>query len=467
MNSDNTEENPEELELLLRQYEEHLKQETVPYWEQESFLMVIDYYDDELEFDKALQITEEAIEQHRYSAPLYIRKAQLLTEKNQLGEAFEFLEKATLFEPTNIEIYLTKCDLYMRQNDQRKALEILNEARYIADDEDLPDLYVLKATIYEIQENHKNAMKFLKKALEKAPKNTLALNRLWIAIDTLGDYAASIEYHLEFIDQHPYSYWAWYNLGLSYNAVGLKEKAAEAFDFSITINEQFEPAYHDYIVTLLELERCNEALRYLEEYKSLFEPDAEIWFRLGRCYEWKEKYEESKNFYHKALQIDNLGGDVHYHLGNCYVAEQQWKEAIVAYKQAYEADNKNEQFSLALADAYDANGNSPMAQKYYQKAIETAPAEAIVWIHYIEFLIDEEAYEVALEMLTEARQYTQDLILDCVQAAILIESGNRKAGFVVLGNILKEDENMIDHFFEIAPMLENDSEVLLFIKQHH
>jgi tetratricopeptide (TPR) repeat protein len=454
------------LRLLIEQYQTKAERGEVPYWEQESFLMLIDYFDDQVQIDKALEVTEAAIEQHQYSAALYIRKAQLLIEKDKFESATVALERATLFEPSNIEIYLTKCDLYMRQNDPQEALDILAEAHYLADGEDLADLYILEATIYEIQDNYKKSIQCLKKALKKDPKNTLALNRLWIALDMEGNHKEAIDWHLDFVDEYPYSYWAWYNLGLAYNAVGLLEKATESFDYAIVINDQFEPAYHDYIVNLLQLEEYEVALRYLSEYQTFFEPDAEIWYRLGLCYESLQKYSQARDFYYKALEINALNGEVYYHIGNCFVEEQQLDKAIEAYLQACNSNKKNAEFRLTLADTYDANGNSEAAAEYYQQAIELSPEDTLVWIHYIEFLIDEESYEMALELLQEARKHTEDLLLDCVHAAILLESGSRKEGFVILGNILAEDAGMSEQLFEIAPLLEGDEELQQFIKSY-
>jgi tetratricopeptide (TPR) repeat protein len=168
----------------------------------------------------------------------------------------------------------------------------------------------------------------------------------------------------------------------------------------------------------------------------------------------------------KALEINALNGEVYYHIGNCFVEEQQLDKAIEAYLQACNSNKKNAEFRLTLADTYDANGNSEAAAEYYQQAIELSPEDTLVWIHYIEFLIDEESYEMALELLQEARKHTEDLLLDCVHAAILLESGSRKEGFVILGNILAEDAGMSEQLFEIAPLLEGDEELQQFIKSY-
>lgn len=454
---------PPELKLLIEEFEQKINDGQSLYWEAENYLLLIDYYDDNVAFQKALSVVDFALQQYQYSATFYIRKAQLLAEEDQFDAAFEFLETATVFEPSNIDIYLTQSDIYMRLQEEDKALAILKEAQYLADESDMTDIHILQAMIYELKDDYKKAVSYLKKALKKDPKNTLAINRLWIAYDMQGNHAAAIDFYVNFINEHPYSYWAWYNLGLAYNAVGLLEKATEAFDYAIVINEKFEPAYHDYIINLIRLEKYDQALRYLKEYQVFFEPDAEIWYRLGMCYESKQKYTEARSFYRKALEFNTLDGHIHYHIGNCYAIEDKWQQACRSYEDAYKANEQNETFCVALADAYDAISESDKARIFYKKAIELAPENSMIWVHYIEFLIDEECYEQALDILQEARTHTQDLILDTVQAAILLESGNRKEGFVLLHQILEQDKTMAKKLFEIAPLLEEDEEIVRFV----
>ncbi len=452
-----------ELKLLIQEYEQKIQEGNVPFWEAENFLLLIDYYDDNAQFDKALEALANAIQQHQYSANLYIRKAQILIEQERFELATTMLEKATIFEPSNIDIYLTQSDIYMRLDQYSKALEVLEEAHYLAEKDDLADLFILEATIYEIQSDYKKSLEFLQKALAEDPNNSLALNRIWVAFDMVGNHAGAIKYHLKLIDKNPYSYWAWYNLGLAYNAVGLLEKAAEAFDFSIVINPQFEPAYHDYIINLIALEKFKLALRYLKEYQQFFEPDAEIWYRIGLCYEAQQAYSEARAFFMKALKLNTLNGHVYFHIGNCYTLEDEWSKAKSAYESACQINEKNEEFCLSLADAYDAIADSENAQKYYHKAIQLAPENAMVWVHYMEFLIDEGDYKLAMQTLQEAENHTHDLILDCVKAAILLEAGQRKEGLVLLGQILLEDISMSQKLFQIAPLLEEDAEILQFI----
>lgn len=455
-----------DLKLLVQQYEEMLRKDTVSFLELDRFLMLSEYYEQEEQLVLALGVIVHAMKQHPYSASLLVRKAQLLCEQQQYEVALELLETATLYEPSDLDIYLTKADVYMRMLQPDKALKAIRGARSYVSEEELPDIFLLESTIYETLKDYTNALKYLKRALKKDPSNDIALSRIWNIYDATRDYADAVAFHIDFINENPYSHWAWYNLGVAYVYVGSLEKAAEAFDYAIVINDQFEIAYHYYIDCLIELEDLDLALRYLNEYLEIFEPDAEILYRFGQCYELREEYSKAREYHVQALQISNLGGRVYYSIGNCYMEEDIWDLAEKAFMQAYEVDNFNEVFCLALADAYDVLDNSEKAHEFYHKALAIAPKDANIWVHYIEFLIDEESYVVAFEMLDEARKLIEDVILDYAYAAVLLESGQRQEGFVVLGQALMDNFELHNQFFQIAPNLEDDETIVAFIMNY-
>jgi len=455
-----------DLKLLVQRYEEMLREGGISFLEVDSFLMLSNYYEEKNNFDLALDALGHAMEQHPFSAALYIRKGQILSEQERYSEAFSALEMAIIYEPSDLDIYLTKTDIHMRMFEQDKALDALQIAKDYASKEELADLYILESTIYETKKDYHSSINYLKKALQKDPSNDIALSRLWVVFDLTNEYTDAITYHINFINENPYSYWAWYNLGLAYLNIGLYEKAAEAFDYSIVINERFEPAYHSYADSLIILGEYDLAMRYLNEYQDFFEPDAELWYRLGQCYEFKKEYKTARLHYSKALNFNTLGGRVYYNIGTCYADEESWILAEKSFLQAYATDRFNEEFCLALGDTYDALENSDKAHEFYHKALALAPKEVNIWIHYIEFLLDEENYSVAIEMLQEAREYVDDLILDYAEAAVLLEAGQRQQGFVVLGQALIENYGMHIHMFDISPKLEEDANVKAFILQY-
>ena len=455
-----------DLKLLVKRYEGMLLEGGVSFMEADSFLMLIDYYEEVNNNKLALNTLVHGLEQHPYSTSLYIRKAQLLCEEEFYVEALMALDTAIVYSPSELDIYLTKADIFLRMLEYNKAIDTLSISKSYASGVDLADIFILESTVHETKKDYPSAIKCLKRALKADAENEIALNHLWGIYDLSFEYSKSVDFHTKFLNDHPYSYWAWFNLGLSYTNIGMLEKAVEAFDYAIVINERFEPAYHYYIDTLIGLEAYDDALRYLDEYLNLFEADAQVWFQVGQCHEFKQSYKDAIFYYSKALSTNNLNGRVYHSIGNCYMMENIWDLAKEAYVHAYKVNNFNEEYCLSLADTYDVLEDSEKAHEFYHKAIAIAPKDLNVWIHYIEFLMDEQNYSIALETLEEAQAQINDVILDYAVAAVLLESGQRQEGFVQLGKALAEDYEAHKHFYQIAPSLKDDQAIRSLIMHY-
>lgn len=455
-----------DLKILVEQYEAMLYEGGISFLEMDSFLMLADYYEDEGAIKKALIVLENAIKQHPYSAALYIRQAQLYSEEEQYDHAFDILEAAMTYEPSNLDIYLTQADIHMRLFDQESAIHVIRVAKSYAGRDELADLYVLESTIYETKRDYDSALKYIKKALQTDPSHDVALSRLSSIYEHIDQYDELALFLRKLVDKQPYSYWGWYNLGLAYWHAQLWERAVEAFDYAIVIQEKFEPAYYYYVDSLIQLERFQEALQYLDDYKALFGEDAELLYRYGQCYEQQELYEEARSYYRAVGKYQNLGGRAFYSMGNCYIEEDNWTAAEHAFLQAYAIDKYNAAYCLSLADTYDALENSDKAHEFYHKALAIEPTDVEIWIHYLEFLIDEDSHSIALEILSEAKRHLHDVLLDYAQAAILLDAGRRQEGFVVLAAALEEDYDFHHYLYKIAPRLQEDLSIGAFVANH-
>src|SRR5690625_6815507 len=84
----------------------------------------------------------------------------------------------------------------------------------------------------------------------------------------INSFEESIELHKHIINEDPYSYMAWYNLGQAYSCVGQYEKALAAYEYSYLIEPGFELGYQDRGDLFFELGRYKEALECYNEWRS-------------------------------------------------------------------------------------------------------------------------------------------------------------------------------------------------------
>src|SRR6476661_6454350 len=130
----------ESIDELLKQYYSLKNGSKSSFFEEEAFEKIIDYFDEQEDLAKALEAAETAIEYFPFSASLLIRKADLLLATRKYNEALTILEKAELFDATDINLYILKTDAYLAMDMQEKAVALLEHAVHFFEGEEKVEL---------------------------------------------------------------------------------------------------------------------------------------------------------------------------------------------------------------------------------------------------------------------------------------------------------------------------------------
>src|SRR3569832_1604320 len=118
----------ESITELLKQYTNLRNGSTSIFLDEEAFEIIIDYFDDQEDLSMALEAAETAIEYYPYSGTLLIRKADLLLATRKYNEALDVLEKAQLFDSSDINLFILKTDAFLAMDMQERAVEVLEQA---------------------------------------------------------------------------------------------------------------------------------------------------------------------------------------------------------------------------------------------------------------------------------------------------------------------------------------------------
>ncbi len=113
---------------LLKHYDALRNGRNSIFLEEESFEKIIDYFDEQEEYTKALEAAETSIDYFPFSSSLLIRKADILLSSRKYYEALNTLDKAETFDGTNVNLYFLKTDAFLALDRQEKVVEVLEEA---------------------------------------------------------------------------------------------------------------------------------------------------------------------------------------------------------------------------------------------------------------------------------------------------------------------------------------------------
>ena len=340
------------MQSLVNRYELMDANDSVEFLDERSFNLLIKYYEKEDQKDKALSVIDNAITQHSYSVDFFIQKAQLLLGISRVKEALDALERARVFAPNDLGITLLRADALSRMGECDDALELLEGIKNHVSRTESAVVYIAEASIYEYQEDYNNMYYALQDAILADPSNQEALERMWICVELSEKYNESKDLHQELIDENPYCYLSWYNLGQAYFHLDDLYEAMEAYEYAFVINEKFEFAIRDYAEVCLLLEKYNRALECYKLALEHFRPDADLFTKIGFCFEGLGNFDRAKHFYNKAARLEPENSYIYFRRGEVYRKEESNISAIKSFEKAIELNPRKEEYYASLANTY-------------------------------------------------------------------------------------------------------------------
>lgn len=451
---------------LIEIFEKYLLTKEHIFLDDEALERILEYYEIRNDEIKAEALVDYAIAQNPYSGEFLARKAEHLFRKKKYNEALEHLDRASIFDAGEIDIYLIRADIYIEQNDIEKAIDILNQALTIADDIEKDAIYAELSDVYEIKEDFDTAFECLEQALHFNPLSEDALHKVSHIVDMTDKYDESVALHLRIIEKEPYAWLAWYNLGRAYAGLSLLEKALEAYEFVMAINEDFDYVYRDAADVYYRLENFTGAIEMFELAQQKSGGFDDYSFRLGLCYERIENYKVARFNYRKAVRIDPYMHEAFFRIGETYRTELRYEIALVNYKKALKLDDINEDYVNTIISIYRIIDRTDEVINYMNWLVNVCPDISTYWLELIAFLYEQEKYEEVLETISEA-------IIRCghyseffyIESAALHRLGKEKESNAILEQALSIDYARhtilidIDQVFLFLPAIQNTLQI--------
>lgn len=444
----------------MAQYEDMLAEGGIGFFEKHEFTKLLDYYERQNLTKEALEVIEHALTQHPYTANFIVRKAQFYMDENREPEALQLLEEAELFDASDMNIYLLRADILSSYDRFEEALSILDKAKFKISKSDTDELHLAYANVFEDMEDYHRMYQSLEAALLFDKKNEQALERIWLCVEMSGRYKESIKLHNLILDNDAYNSLAWSNLGQAYIGIEDYEKAAEAFDYSFTIDPNFELGYYNCAEAWMIIYNYPKAIHVLREGLGLFPKNFDFSMLLGECYEKLKEFRRAKHFYIKAAKIDGSSGKVFFRLGECYAQEDRWVHALSAYENAMRLENKNPKYIAAVAEANYQLDNNVIADEWFKEALVLDTNNTDLWVQYISFLIALDAFSEAYKAIDLAEEYCGDLEIQCCKVAAYYQHHHRKEAIIILQSMMMEYEESGELLFELFPELKEEMPIV-------
>lgn len=283
----------------------------------------------------------------------------------------------------------------------------------------------------------------------------------------IGDQEDGVAFFEKFTDRRPYNPFAWHNLGVCYSRNGLYEKALEAYDYALTIDEHFTVSLFNKGSLLRMLNRMDEAIVVYTECLAQDPQRADAHYFMGECYEVKEDLDTALLYYHKATRIDAGLGDAW--LGIGVVLEQQGRlsEGIHYVKKALDLNNANPEYWYVYGDFQLKLGFHEEAEGAYKQVLLAEPENPHIWLDYAKVQFEMEMAEASIETLMEGiKHHPTYAELQYRMAAYLIYAGRKSEALEYLHEALHQNFEKHEEMFEEFPQLRDNMSLVELIESY-
>jgi len=448
----------ERLDELRNKFEAMLNGNESFYFDTEEYEILIDYYQETFNDEKAQLAIDHACITHPGNSRVKIRIARQLATKGNFEKAINLLDEIERTEAAemDIDIIMTRGFVLSLMMEHQKAAIEFEKALAIAEADELEEIYTAIALEYENISAYEKAMDYLLKALAISNDPEDIIFEIAICYELADQIEDSISFLSQYADNNPYSMAAWYNLGLSYYQLELYEKAIDAYEFAIAIDHSYLPAITSLANTYYNMGEYSKAIELYKESLEMDESDAHTICLIGECYEKQGDYTEALQYFNRALEIDETHSEAWAAIAVIFSQEGNYHTALSLIDKAIELDTINTEFLKVQAEIYVHLEYFERAKESY-KFIETInPIDPDLWKDYAMMYVRMGETVKAIQVLkTGLIHLPADTQLMYRLAGILILNNSMKQALYYLETALSIDYDGHIDLISLIPDLLN------------
>jgi predicted O-linked N-acetylglucosamine transferase (SPINDLY family) len=286
------------------------------------------------------------------------------------------------------------------QSGNTQSAEIILKRLLQVDSKNIPALHIL-GLIRASQDNHAEAVKFLKKAAALEPSNPSLQYNLAKALSSSGNEKEALIHHQRAVRFMPQNPEAWLNYGKSLLALNRYEEAINIFNSALQINSKYPEALLNKAIALRNLQRADEALVLIDEVLNLNTEFYEGWLNKAITLKALNRTDEALACFDQSIKINPTKRDAWLSVGDTLLDSARLKDALACYEKLIEIEPNNPEIHIKRGIALQKFGNLSEALVCYEKAIGLDPANMSAYICASAALIELKNFEAALTLINK------------------------------------------------------------------
>jgi len=440
------------LDELLKRYEEVKTGESASIMDEEDFERVIEYYFQNSNEEQALLACDIARTYYPFSTSVLLLRAEILVQGQKYGQALHSLDELDEHDTVNLDATLLRADILVSQFKYDQAALLLEQRADNFNGKEKIEVLLELTDVYDECEEFEAVFDTLKRVVQIDARNEEALQKICFWADFTKKLDESVSIHTKITDEDPYNALAWFNMGTAYQGLKLYEKAIDAYEFCVAIDEKFEFAYRNMADAYMRLKWYEKAIDVLETHMQLAKPEDVIFEAIGYCWEKKKNFQRARFFYRKASQLSPQDDSIFFKIGETYTREKQWEKAVKAYSVALHLDKDNAAYCMAIGNCLMEMDAENEALVCFLNAVKLKPNNKTTWMALIKGLYVSGYYDEALTQIEIARENCGDKAdFRYLQAACLFEMGKSKEALIQFEQALRSSPAKVKLFTSLNP----------------
>ena len=395
-----SEEDDDDYQLSLSKFESMLKTNKTLFFDSEEFEDIILHYLDMGKPALAKKALKLALEQHPKSTGLKLVQVEMLVYDDKLDTAEKMLNELFAIEPNNDEAYIQKASIYSKRDNHTEAIRLLKIA--LQHTEDLADVYNLIGMEYLFMDELELAKENFVKCLDEDPEDQASLYNVVYCYEFLDQNQLAIDYLNKYIDQNPYSEIAWHQIGRLHYGLKQYPESIRAFDFATIIDDEFLGAFMEKAKAHERLKEYDLAIENYNQTIALDDPTSYALLRIGKCYEKLGNKPLALKYYNKTVHEDPLLDKGWIAITDFYIKEKNNTKALYFANKALAIDNQNAAYWKRYASINKKLNLFEEAEFGYKKAVEFGDTKLDNWLYWVDILQYQGEFDLAAKALLQA-----------------------------------------------------------------
>ena len=370
-----------EFKNILAKYEGMVQNHTSIYFDAEDLVDIADYYISINNEERAEKAIDYSLILHPTDTDSLIYKIRSLSYKGKKHDASQLMK--LIEDPNEREVLFLKAELLLEENQYVEAETIYME---LAESENESLEILMDIAFCYIDTNHlEYAEVWIEKIRSKGYNldNSKKFRNLWCDFClAFGFYEMGAEAFLKSLEEDPYSITHWNGLSQCYLSQMNLEKANEAIEFSLAIDEKNQESLEIKAFCLMMENNFEEAIAIYKHLLKTSVPSNKkyIYEKIGLSYTQCNKFEDALVYYQKWLkeypQMTNYEkSEIYSHIASCYCNMKRPAEGLQYIDAVLDIDPFNNTAIIQKAVLHIQQGEEDISKQLFDKALSFCPED--------------------------------------------------------------------------------------------